>query len=199
MLPKIWSIFFFVVFISLGFSWFSKSSRFWSLLAMFLFEWVKRKRELRVWMKKYMVYIIKSSRHRLKLVWKSLKSFLKRQINRSGCHNLGFGTMTTIQCRSWTSISVSERAMAHCGSDDVLIVGGVGCNLRLQQMMDQMARERGAKLYAIDERYWCASDLITPVKILIFGLQCLIWNFFAIQFVRAHKWFISRAAYFEAL
>ncbi len=26
----------------------------------------------------------------------------------------------------------TERAMAHCGSREVLIVGGVGCNLRLQ-------------------------------------------------------------------
>ena len=28
-----------------------------------------------------------------------------------------------------------ERAMAHCGSEEVLIVGGVGCNKRLQEMM----------------------------------------------------------------
>lgn len=26
---------------------------------------------------------------------------------------------------------VTERAMAHTGSKDVIIVGGVGCNLRL--------------------------------------------------------------------
>lgn len=26
---------------------------------------------------------------------------------------------------------VSERAMAHCNSSDIIIVGGVGCNLRL--------------------------------------------------------------------
>ena len=44
--------------------------------------------------------------------------------------------------------------MAHCGAGDVLIVGGVGCNLRLQTMMGDMAKERGAHLYAIDERYW---------------------------------------------
>ena len=25
------------------------------------------------------------------------------------------------------TFSVTERAMAHCGSDEVLIVGGVGC------------------------------------------------------------------------
>lgn len=42
--------------------------------------------------------------------------------------------------------------MAHCGSNEVLIVGGVGCNERLQEMMGIMCEERGGKLYATDER-----------------------------------------------
>ncbi|KAG8225533.1 hypothetical protein J437_LFUL006072 [Ladona fulva] len=46
-----------------------------------------------------------------------------------------------------------ERAMAHCGSSEVLLVGGVGCNERLQEMMGIMCSERGAKLYATDERF----------------------------------------------
>lgn len=50
-------------------------------------------------------------------------------------------------------IEITERAMAHCGSQEVMIVGGVGCNERLQEMMGIMARERGAKLYATDERF----------------------------------------------
>ncbi len=29
-------------------------------------------------------------------------------------------------------VEITERAMAHCCAPDVLIVGGVGCNLRLQ-------------------------------------------------------------------
>lgn len=29
-------------------------------------------------------------------------------------------------------VEITERAMAHCGSQEVLIVGGVGCNRRLQ-------------------------------------------------------------------
>lgn len=36
---------------------------------------------------------------------------------------------------------------------EVLIVGGVGCNVRLQEMMNCMAEERGAKLFATDERF----------------------------------------------
>lgn len=50
-------------------------------------------------------------------------------------------------------IETTERAMAHTGSKEVLIVGGVGCNLRLQEMMGIMAEERGARLYATDERF----------------------------------------------
>jgi len=50
-------------------------------------------------------------------------------------------------------IETTERAMAHCGSAEVLIVGGVGCNLRLQQMMEIMCSERNAKLFATDMRF----------------------------------------------
>lgn len=50
-------------------------------------------------------------------------------------------------------VETTERAMAHCGSQEVLICGGVGCNLRLQQMMKTMCEERGAKLYATDESF----------------------------------------------
>merc|ERR1719458_1186118 len=50
-------------------------------------------------------------------------------------------------------IEITERAMAHCGSEEVLIVGGVGCNERLQEMMAVMCEERGAKIYATDMRF----------------------------------------------
>lgn len=50
-------------------------------------------------------------------------------------------------------VETTERAMAHCGSEEVLIVGGVGCNIRLQEMMGQMCEERSAKLFATDERF----------------------------------------------
>merc|ERR1711874_559778 len=50
-------------------------------------------------------------------------------------------------------VETTERAMAHCGSKEVLIVGGVGCNLRLQEMMGIMCKEREAMLYATDMRF----------------------------------------------
>ena len=50
-------------------------------------------------------------------------------------------------------VETTERAMAHCGSNEVLIVGGVGCNLRLQEMMGSMVKERGGMVYGMDEWY----------------------------------------------
>jgi N6-L-threonylcarbamoyladenine synthase len=67
-------------------------------------------------------------------------------------------------------VEITERAMAHVGSKEVLIVGGVGCkfmpsatsldlyqflptgNERLQEMMGIMAQERGGQVFATDER-----------------------------------------------
>jgi N6-L-threonylcarbamoyladenine synthase len=50
-------------------------------------------------------------------------------------------------------VEVTERAMAHCGKQDVLIVGGVGCNERLQQMMRSMADDRSGRVGVMDDRY----------------------------------------------
>ncbi len=50
-------------------------------------------------------------------------------------------------------VETTERAMAHCDKKDVLIVGGVGCNKRLQEMMGKMAAQRGGAVATIDHRY----------------------------------------------
>ncbi|CAL5414038.1 unnamed protein product [Camellia sinensis] len=50
-------------------------------------------------------------------------------------------------------VEVTEQAMAQCDKKDVLIVGGVGCNERLQEMMRIMCLERYGKLFATDDRY----------------------------------------------
>ncbi|GAB9468286.1 hypothetical protein Gpo141_00005606 [Globisporangium polare] len=50
-------------------------------------------------------------------------------------------------------VEITERAMAHCGQSEVLIVGGVGCNMRLQDMMEIMAKERNGRVCAMDHRY----------------------------------------------
>ena len=50
-------------------------------------------------------------------------------------------------------VEITERAMAHVGSKQVLVVGGVGCNERLQEMMGLMANSRGGSVFATDERF----------------------------------------------
>ena len=47
---------------------------------------------------------------------------------------------------------VTERAMAHVGKDEVLLGGGVAQNMRLREMIGEMAKERGAKMFVPDRR-----------------------------------------------
>lgn len=42
---------------------------------------------------------------------------------------------------------IAERAMAHCGKEELLLGGGVACNLRLQAMVKEMCKERNAKCF----------------------------------------------------
>ncbi|KAG8532120.1 putative tRNA threonylcarbamoyladenosine biosynthesis protein kae1 [Bacidia gigantensis] len=67
-------------------------------------------------------------------------------------------------------VEITERAMAHVGSSQVLIVGGVGCNERLQEMMGMMARDRGGSVYATDERF-CIDNgiMIAHAGLLAYG------------------------------
>ncbi|KAI5185649.1 N6-L-threonylcarbamoyladenine synthase [Nematocida homosporus] len=57
-------------------------------------------------------------------------------------------------------IEVTERAMACTGSNEVLVVGGVGCNQRLQAMASKMAEERGGVGFTADERYCIDNGLM---------------------------------------
>lgn len=53
-------------------------------------------------------------------------------------------------------IEVTERALAHTDKKEVLLVGGVAANKRLQEMIDIMCKERGAEFYVVPQEY--ASD-----------------------------------------
>lgn len=67
-------------------------------------------------------------------------------------------------------VEITERAMAHVGSSQVLIVGGVGCNERLQEMMGVMAQSRGGGVFATDERF-CIDNgvMIAHAGLLAYG------------------------------
>lgn len=68
-------------------------------------------------------------------------------------------------------VEITERAMAHTNADTVLIVGGVGCNKRLQEMMGMMAVERNATVCAMDSRY-CIDNGAMIAQAGIFAYQC---------------------------
>ncbi|NHW88342.1 MAG: bifunctional N(6)-L-threonylcarbamoyladenine synthase/serine/threonine protein kinase [Archaeoglobales archaeon] len=48
---------------------------------------------------------------------------------------------------------VTERAMAYLGYDEMLLVGGVGANERLQKMLREMCEDRNAKFFAPPKQY----------------------------------------------
>ncbi len=48
---------------------------------------------------------------------------------------------------------VTERAVAHTGKEEVLLVGGVAANRRLQDMLRTMCEERDAKFFVVPAEY----------------------------------------------
>ncbi len=50
-------------------------------------------------------------------------------------------------------VEVVERAMAHLGKEEALLVGGVAANRRLQEMMKVMCDERGARFFVVPAKY----------------------------------------------
>jgi N6-L-threonylcarbamoyladenine synthase len=50
-------------------------------------------------------------------------------------------------------VEVTERAMAHAEKKEALLVGGVGANRRLGQMLSIMCEQRGAKFFLPDKKY----------------------------------------------
>jgi bifunctional N6-L-threonylcarbamoyladenine synthase / protein kinase Bud32 len=50
-------------------------------------------------------------------------------------------------------VEVTERAMSLAGKDEVLLVGGVGANRRLQEMLRMMCEDRGARFYVPEQKY----------------------------------------------
>lgn len=69
-------------------------------------------------------------------------------------------------------VEVSERAIAHTAKEEVLLVGGVGANERLSEMMRIMCTERGIAYYRPKKRY--LGDNGTMIAIL--GMRMLKHN-----------------------
>ena len=74
-------------------------------------------------------------------------------------------------------IEITERALAHLSlsTNDVLMVGGVGCNERLQEMMSQMIEDRksvggSGKVCGMDHRY-CVDNGAMIAQVGLLSLQ----------------------------
>ncbi len=50
-------------------------------------------------------------------------------------------------------VEVTERAMSLAGKNEVLLVGGVGANRRLQEMLRAMCEDRGAQFFVPEQKY----------------------------------------------
>jgi N6-L-threonylcarbamoyladenine synthase/protein kinase Bud32 len=50
-------------------------------------------------------------------------------------------------------VEVTERALSLTGKDEVLLVGGVGANRRLQEMLRIMCEDRGARFFVPEQKY----------------------------------------------
>jgi len=50
-------------------------------------------------------------------------------------------------------VEISERALAHCQKNELVVTGGVACNKRLQEMCSIMCKERGAKFKPLPLNY----------------------------------------------
>lgn len=57
-------------------------------------------------------------------------------------------------------VEITERTMSYLNNNEVLLVGGVACNKRLQEMMKIMANERNAVCYSTDERFCIDNGLM---------------------------------------
>lgn len=77
-------------------------------------------------------------------------SYLKKCHSEHSVEDLCYSVQETI-----FSILVegTERCLSFVNSNEVLIVGGVGCNLRLQEMVLKMMGDRGGTLHAMDDRF----------------------------------------------
>lgn len=82
---------------------------------------------------------------------------------------------------------VTERAMAHCNTNTVLIVGGVGCNIRLQDIISKMAAERNGSIGAMDERYCIDNGAMIAYAGMCEYLQGIITPFEETTFTQSFR------------
>ena len=77
---------------------------------------------------------------------------LKQKI-KSGDHDIKDLAYSMQETTFSMLVEIAERALAHTGKKELLLGGGVACNLRLQEMCRIMCEERGAKFFCPDRQF----------------------------------------------
>lgn len=92
-------------------------------------------------------YVVKG----MDLSFAGIVSEVERKLkNGAGVADLAFSLQETVFAML---VEVTERALAHTGKQEVLVVGGVAANKRFTEMLDIMCKERGAKAFATPVEY----------------------------------------------
>lgn len=96
-------------------------------------------------------------------IFTNLKSRLKKDKLTDLCYSLQETCFAML-------VEVSERAMAHCSKQELILTGGVAANNRLREMCDIMCKERGGKFFVPEKKY-CVDNggMIAATGILMFN------------------------------
>jgi len=103
--------------------------------------------------------ILTNLKHKFKLINEGKADYTVEDL----CHSLQETSFAML-------LEVSERALAHCEKKELLLGGGVACNIRLQKMARQMCEARGAKCFALEREFNVDNGaMIAWVGILMHG------------------------------
>jgi len=79
-----------------------------------------------------------------------MRTNLKQKIEKFSKEDLCYSVQETVFAML---LEVSERAMAHCDKNELLLGGGVACNSRLKEMAQIMCEERGSKCFIPENQF----------------------------------------------
>ena len=84
------------------------------------------------------------------LIFSGLLTSCSKKIGKESNEDLAY---SLIQTSFSMIVEVTERALAHTGKNEVLLVGGVGASKILQGMLKEMCNERGAKFFVPERQF----------------------------------------------
>lgn len=91
-------------------------------------------------------YVVKGMDFSFSGLMTATKELLNKSTMENACHSMQETAFAML-------VEVTERALAHCEKDQVLLAGGVGANKRLREMLEIMCEERGATFHVPEFRF----------------------------------------------